>query len=884
MAAENSSVRKREPRGFMTLLSSAACEWFLIFLLFVDAALSYLVIKFAQHCELKTPCLLCSRLDNGFGKKKPGCYWSLLCSNHREEISSLVSCSIHGKFADVHGMCEECLMPIAMQNKSNSELYRLLVGKSWVDIDRSVLQNLMLNKHILLGSPDRRTCSCCSKTWRAKSSAERLLEPNPVGFGASKANVKPPLPRVPGRSRFSRRDSLKRLRDKFTGPMTHHTVGCHSVDTLSHVGYTKLKISSDSESEVPLSEDDDGNTGSHGRNCGKHEYDVQYDRRVLHKPPADSAASEKQAHQSFEVKPLILDQPNLLDLSEHKNVNSLSSDTFTEHGLEDLDWEESYNKLSPSLTPELISLYDCPQPPDVAGDSFGTSGETSKSNISLPHMPALSVLSELLSLCNVPSLSNNVAMPNKINVGGTSEEGDTSVAKHVEAAAGTSSDDACSLESNNMHRADALTQSDETSELSDRHAFEPSSACDSAETEEDRKSLPQVSTSELGLLSKDSSPRTHDKHDESRIDEASSSQVLPISASPKKNDSNYESSDGITVSDIEGENIVDRLKRQVEHDRNCMNSLYKELEEERNAAAIAANQAMAMITRLQEEKAALHMEALQYLRMMEEQAEYDMEALGRANDLLADKEKELQDLEIELEFYRDNFLDETGVHNIQKQTSIVANRVADHTENSPGPSSNSKTDKLLKANANCKQMNSSESNFEDEKVYISQCLKKLEKKIHQAYFSGKLDDMPNGLNSEKIKVEVGNLEDLPPNGGTLLNQENEEDRSLVQKVMSVSNGNPARDTASNGTLTHDKEKDCLHEKNDKFSANRCEINSAIFEKEIAELYDRLEALETDRHFLKHTSDLLRNGKDGLQLVQEIAHQLQELRKMEFKKR
>ncbi|KAA8537057.1 hypothetical protein F0562_029535 [Nyssa sinensis] len=36
---------------------------------------------------------------------------------------------------------------------------------------------------------------------------------------------------------------------------------------------------------------------------------------------------------------------------------------------------------------------------------------------------------------------------------------------------------------------------------------------------------------------------------------------------------------------------------------NLMAALYKELEEERNASAVAANQMMAMITRLKEEKA-----------------------------------------------------------------------------------------------------------------------------------------------------------------------------------------------------------------------------------------------------------------------------------------
>ncbi|KAL2462969.1 putative myosin-binding protein 5 [Forsythia ovata] len=61
-------------------------------------------------------------------------------------------------------------------------------------------------------------------------------------------------------------------------------------------------------------------------------------------------------------------------------------------------------------------------------------------------------------------------------------------------------------------------------------------------------------------------------------------------------------------------------------------ALYMELDEERSASAVAANNAMAMITRLQAEKAAVQMEALQYQRMMEEQAEYDQEALQRESD------------------------------------------------------------------------------------------------------------------------------------------------------------------------------------------------------------------------------------------------------------
>jgi hypothetical protein len=57
---------------------------------------------------------------------------------------------------------------------------------------------------------------------------------------------------------------------------------------------------------------------------------------------------------------------------------------------------------------------------------------------------------------------------------------------------------------------------------------------------------------------------------------------------------------------------------------------------------------MAMINRLQEEKAAMQMEALQYLRMMEQQADHDHLAIQDLHDLLTEREKELLDLDAEL--------------------------------------------------------------------------------------------------------------------------------------------------------------------------------------------------------------------------------------------
>jgi hypothetical protein len=90
-------------------------------------------------------------------------------------------------------------------------------------------------------------------------------------------------------------------------------------------------------------------------------------------------------------------------------------------------------------------------------------------------------------------------------------------------------------------------------------------------------------------------------------------------------------------------------------DRKSLIALYMELDEERSASAVAANNAMAMITRLQAEKAAVQMEALQYQRMMEEQAEYDQEALQVMKDVILKREEEIKALESELEAYREKY-------------------------------------------------------------------------------------------------------------------------------------------------------------------------------------------------------------------------------------
>lgn len=102
----------------------------------------------------------------------------------------------------------------------------------------------------------------------------------------------------------------------------------------------------------------------------------------------------------------------------------------------------------------------------------------------------------------------------------------------------------------------------------------------------------------------------------------------------------------------EDDPVLNNLKRQVRLDRKSLMALYMELDEERSASAVAANNAMAMITRLHEEKAALQMDSSQYQRMMEEQIEHDEEVLQETNELLLKLEEEVKTLDTELEIYR----------------------------------------------------------------------------------------------------------------------------------------------------------------------------------------------------------------------------------------
>ncbi|KAH0633823.1 hypothetical protein KY284_036609 [Solanum tuberosum] len=1041
-----------------------------------DAALAYFIAKFASYYELQTPCMLCSRFNHILGDKKSGCYGSHLCRNHKEDVSFQVFCHIHGNLADVRAMCEECLVSFATENILIKESDNLMIDK-------------LGNKSFIPSSPGPWNCSCCQKTWRARSSAQRLLQLTSVGFGASKANVKPPLPRAPGRSRFSRRDSFKKIRDKISGPESPRT-RASALDPLSHVGYTELKITSDSESEIQMSDDEDGCSVTRGKNDSRSEDNVRHGKGIMQKLETDLPS------QSSESKPYYLDRPRQLAASSGKTVSFQASDDFVGHGLAELDWESLSPKTGASVLPEFISSYNVAQASNPLEDHH-TPRESLTSNVFLPRISDLSALSELISVTKTPSLSSINIHETDLTEG--NDEGSNLTEKN-NAKAPVHLDESAPPISNQKNQADISVVSNGGRKVSDRLG-EPSAITDSANAGEGMKSLPQLSTSvtdesqtaslrnhdrlgepraisdsanagegmkslpqlstsvtdesqtaslrnhdrlgeakaisdsanagegmkslpqlstsvtdesqtaslrnhdrlgeakaisdsanagegmkslpqlstsvmdesqiaslrnhdRLGEVkaisdsanagegmkslpqlstsvtdesqtaslrnhdmlgepsaisvsvnagegmkslpqlstsvmdeSQTASLRNHDHSDDRQRSDASSSDgvhVIQTSTITGRDDSGNESADGFSVSDIEDESIVDRLKRQIEHDQRYINSLYKELEEERSASAIATNQAMAMITRLQEEKASLHMEALQYLRMMEEQAEYDMEALERANDQLADREKELQDLEEELLEYKNNIPDELSAEDPQKENKnlkeenvINGNHSLEHVENKLSGSSDSKTIRVSKICDKPRQFNDSICNFEDEKLCISKHLENLEKKLFQISGRKASDNVPCNGYSERVKKDVDNqVKKQSDDGGSINSQQEEEISSSTRNEFSKSNGGPIDKPAAldvENAIVSEK-KNHLDNNHSKLSSLGGEVDGASIGNEISELSGRLQALEDDCKFLIHAFNSLQNGHEGIQLIQEIAHQLQEIRKVDFDKR
>lgn len=874
---------QRDSVRLSSVLISAAFEWLLMLLLFFNGLFSYLITKFARFCKLQTPCVLCSRLDHLFGNEKPGFHWELICNSHKSEISSLAYCHVHQKLADVKEMCESCLLSFATEKKSNPETYRLMVGKLGIELDdciddddggfqneingEDVAEVPLLTQNHVSGSAITNLCSCCSVPFRKKSHV-KLVQKDPVKVDVREFDV--PLTDSADLNHVHHQDLLSVKRENSLGsPSTHH-LGNQGFDRLSRVGYSEVKVTSESESENPSSADDGENrlvedfTEDLADRCLKPEPAFSVSN-YFSVPLSDDRAAETLIHPTSSKldSTSSIQDDQLCQAGEFHDV-SLESTAIVEHGLEDING----NKIEERI--------DMPGPSKNLHQKVDAEFSRAKSNGS-----------ECIELVSTASVGENTKPL-------SSTDADT-VSSHI-------ASEPVSSGSLNMDLNDAYRLATSKGSLPSPTVTEIITGRDSSRAYEDLRILITQISAARGLESPwrelTPSPRVQGQGDDLRYSDASSAAVLQNitkSLSIERNESGLESLDGSIVSEMEGESPVSRLKRQVELDRKSMYLLYRELEEERNASGIAANQAMAMITRLQEEKAAMQMEALQYQRMMEEQSEYDQEALQNFNELLTQREKEIQRLESELENYKQRFAGKrVGDGVLQPPVDLHP------AEYGPGVSNTSEQGKL-------DVLVDPFWGLEDEKAYIADCLKKLEKRLRLFSDNGmhvdisRADMEEDGHPDKSCRDENGesserknDLHSATAVGSNDLEQThlNSQEYDLTggeilsRKDSTPSEEGPCANTTSIFLLEGFAEVN--HKGNliaaESNHANHNTLDSrlsdlAVIINEVSQLNERLKALEVDHDFLEHSVNTLRNGNDGVRFIQEIARHLQELRRI-----
>jgi hypothetical protein len=161
-------------------------------LMLLEGLLSYLATSFARLCKLPPPCPMCSRLDHVFGDAR---YRDLMCSSHKAEASSWAFCHVHQNLADVHAMCEGCLLSFAADDKSNLETYRSLAGKLGGRIGDAGFGHgfgpgSSSEEKVM---EDGALCSCCSLPLKVRSCPFVVLqrndgEMNRVGYSELKTS------------------------------------------------------------------------------------------------------------------------------------------------------------------------------------------------------------------------------------------------------------------------------------------------------------------------------------------------------------------------------------------------------------------------------------------------------------------------------------------------------------------------------------------------------------------------------------------------------------------------------------------------------------------------------------------------------------------------
>ncbi|KAF2300536.1 hypothetical protein GH714_013973 [Hevea brasiliensis] len=655
----------RNTHKLTVILVYAVLEWILIILLLLNSFFTYLITKFANYFGLKPPCLWCSRVDHVLESgNDTNSYRDLVCEAHATEISKLGYCSNHRRLAETQNMCMDCLASRPNHNDESMGITRRIAFISWV------------SRHSLENGDKILRCSCCNENLNNNLYSPSLLFKR--SWKALRCTQKGNFI-IEAIDDDDNGNECKLLRkpDSFA----HYTEYSNEIERndgeehqmLSDVGSFGLKDSAEEEcsgSESSLKYDENeanedqkahipciteqesyGMNFVHrsfddkitqrclGEDCSLEIIDLRFDRnlecgfnRLIPIELIDSSTSEN--HGSFILKEE--------DMEKHDDQN----ETFDYSLQNETQVKVQENKEKPTsadVVSVVINMDDGQKSSVLEEIQNDLAGEACEQIIAMQAAQTLSISSSIVEVADskdpndLPAQEEN--MDDFISVDHTKSKS-IELSDHAtdqpQAQESTPlpclQEDVSSTNSNGSEIPNASEScSNEFDDKNQKAISQPSSMrSESIEAEEEK--FPETPTSV------DSFHYLHKK----------------LLLFEKRESVTEESLDGSVTSEMEAGDplqTVEKLKTALKAEQKALNSLYAELEEERSASAIAANQTMAMINRLQEEKAAMQMEALQYQRMMEEQSEYDQEALQLFNELMIEREREKQELEKELEVY-----------------------------------------------------------------------------------------------------------------------------------------------------------------------------------------------------------------------------------------
>ncbi|GMI75203.1 myosin binding protein 2 [Hibiscus trionum] len=955
MAANKFATLLHKSTNRITLvLAYALLEWILIVLLLLNSLFSYLIIKFADYFSLKRPCLWCSRLDHIFEPSKySNSYRDLVCDDHAGEISRLGYCSNHRKLAESQDMCGDCL---SSSRSGCCDLSKKLAFSPWMKQVGSI-QDGEDGDRVVGNSEENFKCSCCGVLLEKKWNFPYML-------------IKPSWDVLD----YPQKGNLIAEDGGFADVADEGNAsdGTRS-DVLADYKEDEQRVEENNRVEI-LSDGDEDDEGVKGGELGKEEFSCfissfdcnQMASNVAVVVKKDLGSKEEEGEQgdlnvsmegneltrvvgnkddSPEIQPNHLefyiegDDCHLIpvELMDSVAVESQRRYSFREEEqgiggngdvILDFDLQSGTalelvleNSCNSGEKVKLISPHESENVAVVAAVEPLESKEMEKSFSTQAREEDEQVAStqaNLTPLMEADEVYGNAATGDVNQV--CDEQNDEIEA---EISIGTDIPDHEPIEDIQMQLLFEFTQEDPSTSSSQLHV-DAGHGSENA-TEE------TIQFKTMTVETCDQAVKNH-LSVSSELNEIEYDKVLDIPTSVdsihqkklpllEKSDLGTEDSlDASVFSEVEcadGVLTVEKLKSALKAERKALNTLYTELEEERSASAVAASQTMAMINRLQEEKAAMQMEALQYQRMMEEQSEYDQEALQLMNELMVKREREKVELEKELEIFRRRVQDyETREKMILRRrrnddsTRSATSASCSNAEDSDGPSvdlnhepkeedsfGNHQEDSNQNTPADAVlYLEESLASFEEERLSILEQLKVLEEKLvslndEDEHFEDVKSleylykENGNGFyESFDIAYETNGIADGHFEG---VNGKHHQEKNLMaataKRLLPLFDATEAE--IKNGILNgHENGFDSVALQLSSPANSELESKRLAIEEEVDHVYERLQALEADREFLKHCVSSLRKGDKGIYLLQEILQHLRDLRSVELRVR